>query len=311
MFKKALHNRYSGLIERQGTMDKFSEQYNIYREKAEAAIRHYTDKINCQATLKEAMAYSLSAGGKRIRPVMFLAALDMLKEDSGKYAAFAFALECIHTYSLIHDDLPAMDNDDFRRGKPSNHKVFGEGMAVLAGDALLNYAVEVLFDAVSDKNTFLAAKELVTAAGHSGMINGQAYDIYSEKITAEETDKKALLKIIHENKTGKLLTAPLTMASLISGGKHFEDLKEAGRLTGILFQYSDDILDIKGSFEKTGKTPGKDKKENKLTAVSVYGVKETKRQIEATYLSIVKIFERIGNCGFFEGLYKFMKDRNY
>lgn len=291
-------------------MNDFNEQYDLYKKIVEETIEYYITKINCQQKLKEAMAYSLRAGGKRLRPVMFFATLDMLGIDYKNYAAFAFALESIHTYSLIHDDLPAMDNDDYRRGKPSNHKVFGEGIAILAGDALLNYAIEVLFDNIIDKNTFFAAKELVNFAGHSGMINGQAYDLSSENLKISDEDKKSLLDTIDENKTGKLLTAPLTMASLIAGGKYYDELKRIGQLTGKLFQYSDDLLDVIGSFDNMGKTLGKDENANKLTAISVYGKDGTKNIINTCYSEIIKTLKIIGNNKFFEDFYVFMKDRN-
>ena len=286
----------------------FYKQYDIYKQSVENAIEYYSNKIHCNETLKSSMIYSLKAGGKRIRPVMFLAALDMLGIDHNKYLYLAVAIECVHTYSLIHDDLPALDNDDFRRGKPANHTVYGEAIAIITGDALLNYAFELSLSEVSDEGSFLAVKELALSAGHSGMINGQTYDLLTENGQVSG-DNELLLKKIHDDKTGKLLTAPLVMASKIANGKYLNQLTKIGQLTGLLFQFTDDLLDIEGKFENLGKTIGKDGAANKLTAVSVYGPKETKNIIENTFTSIIKILKNIENNSFFIDFYNYIKNR--
>lgn len=285
----------------------FNFVYENYKNLIEEELLKFANDLNCHDELKASMSYSLLAGGKRIRPVMFLACLDMLGVDYKKYLPLAVAIECIHTYSLIHDDLPSMDNDDFRRGKPSNHKVFGEGIAILAGDGLLNSAVELALNSIDGENTLNAVKYLIQCSGTNGMINGQAYDLYYED--KEIPDKQNVLHVMQLNKTGKLLTAPLVMASYIAGEKHLNELMQIGELTGRLFQFSDDLLDVKGSFELVGKTLGKDDYANKLTAISVYGIAECERVIQSTYLSIIKILKTIDNSLFFENFYTYIKDR--
>ena len=285
----------------------FHKKYNEYKTAIEECIVSSINDISCHEQLKAAVSYSLLAGGKRVRPVMFLACLEMLGANYSDYLSMAVAIECVHTYSLIHDDLPAMDNDDYRRGRLSNHKMFGEGMAILAGDALLNYAVELALASVKSEGAFNAVKYLFSASGISGMIDGQAYDLYYEDKEVE--NKEELLKILHTLKTGKLLTAPLVMASLIMNGKYLSELTTLGVETGILFQLSDDLLDVVGSFENLGKTLGKDSYAGKLTAISVYGEEQTKELINKTYSSIVKMLKIFDNNWFFSDFYAFMKNR--
>ena len=285
----------------------FDLEYNKYKNLIENEIRLFSDSLECTEQLKASISYSLLAGGKRIRPVMFLACLDMLNVDYTQYLKLALAIECIHTYSLIHDDLPALDNDDFRRGKPSNHKIFGEGIAILAGDALLNSAFELALSCVNSKGALEAVQFLMTSAGALGMLNGQALDLYYEDKVVDE--KENLLLSIHEYKTGKLLTAPLVMASLIADGKCLNELTEIGNLTGKLFQFSDDLLDVIGTFEDLGKTLGKDDYAGKLTAISVYGKDKTEQMINEMYLSIVKTLKNLDNNSFFMDFYTYIKNR--
>lgn len=258
--------------------------------------------------LTESMRYSLLAGGKRIRPVLFYAALDALGHDYLQEKELAVAIECIHTYSLIHDDLPAMDNDDFRRGKFSNHKVFGEANAVLAGDALLSYAFDLLLKAAErDKAHLLAAQKLSFAAGAEGMIAGQSADLlYSGKNAGEKE-----LFFIYENKTGRLISAPLGMAAVLSGG-NAEAAEEFGKNLGILFQLTDDILDEKGSDIRMGKTLGKDKIEDKLTCVKVFGMEKAEKIADGYVLKCRQaLAEFTENTAFFEGIISLVRDRDY
>lgn len=285
----------------------FDSKYNSYKQSVENQIRVFADQLQCHDELKGAITYSLFAGGKRIRPVMFLACLDMLGVEHENYLPLAVAIECIHTYSLIHDDLPSMDNDDYRRGRLSNHKVFGEGMAILAGDALLNCAIELALNSVCDINTFNAVKYLFECAGVHGMINGQAYDLYYEDKVVNNQEQ--LLLETHQNKTGKLLTAPLIMASYIAGEKHYDQLLQLGILTGKLFQFCDDLLDVTGEFKNLGKTIGKDGDSKKLTAISVYGKEGTQKQIDESFLSIIKILKMLDNNSFFMDFYAYIKNR--
>ena len=292
-------------------MSEYQLKYSEYLNFTEESLTKYLDALNCNPVLKEGMKYSVSAGGKRVRPVMFFATLDLLGIDYKKYSALGCAIEFIHTYSLIHDDLPAMDNDDFRRVKPSNHKVFGEGMAILCGDALLNYAFEIAAEQVVDKNTFSAYKYLLKCAGASGMINGQAYDLYYENNASEcaTIDGEKLLILIDSDKTGKLLTAPLVMACYVANNSNVELFEKLGELTGKLFQFTDDLLDVEGDFNLMGKTLGKDEKSGKVSAVSVYGIDGCKQKIQETYSSIVEILKQYSNA-FFNEFYLRLKNRS-
>ena len=239
-------------------------QYKTYLTAFEGMLETYCARLTCPSGLADAMRYSLLAGGKRLRPVLFLAALDAFCGEWEREGELALALECIHTYSLIHDDLPAMDNDDLRRGKPSSHKQFGEGNAILAGDALLSEAFALSVTAAADEPHRRAAELLAHAAGAEG----------NENAGEEE------LSFIYENKTAQLIRAPLMMAAAIAGRAE-APMKEFGTALGILFQMTDDILDVKGEGGKMGKTLGKDEQEHKLTCVRVYGLSGAERRADA------------------------------
>ncbi len=222
-------------------------KYELFRASFERALGEFCSKFRYRPhTLSESMQYSLLAGGKRIRPVLFYSVLDAAGYDFMAESDYAIAIECIHTYSLIHDDLPAMDNDDYRRGKPSNHKVFGEANAILAGDALLTLAFELLLGR-SDETHLAAARVLAHAAGAHGMVAGQVADLSPE---GED------LQFIHEHKTARLISAPLEMAAILTG-RDREPFAAFGHALGLLFQVTDDLLD-EGTEEGN-------------TAVSVYG----------------------------------------
>jgi geranylgeranyl diphosphate synthase type II len=286
----------------------FKEQFDNYKSYINDKIEEVLTNLQTQSELKSALSYSLRAGGKRLRPVLFIATLDLLGIDYTEYACLAVAIECVHTYSLIHDDLPGLDNDDYRRGMPSNHKVFGEGMAILAGDALLNLAVELALSSVKSKQSLEAVKLLFDYSGINGMLNGQACDLYYENKSVDNPD--CVLNEIEELKTGKLLTAPFLMASLIASSKYYDDFLHIGKLTGKIFQLSDDLLDAVGSFENLGKSIGKDAVSGKLTAISLYGIDGTKKMIDETYLSIIKTLKNIDNNSFFIDFYDYIKNRN-
>ena len=236
-----------------------------------------------EAKLWEAMDYSLTAGGKRLRPLFTLLGAACVtgkatEEQTEEVLPFACALEMIHTYSLIHDDLPAMDNDDYRRGRLTNHKVFGEGMAVLAGDGLLNLAFETLMEALQQKYSperLKAAAVIARSAGAYGMVGGQAADILAEKQLATMDH----LKYIEAHKTGAILEAAFLAGPLAVGAGEREEriLSEAGRAFGQAFQIEDDILDVEGSAEELGKSVGKDNRDSKVTFVTLYGLEEAKR----------------------------------
>lgn len=258
--------------------------------------------------LGESMKYSLQLGGKRIRPVLMYAVGEVLGVDKEILTPFACALEFIHTYSLIHDDLPAMDNDDFRRGKPSNHKVFGEANAVLAGDGLLNSAYSMLFTECFKGSEYIsAAKFICDAAGIYGMIAGQSADIAHENDAAADEDT---LDYIYENKTAQLIIAAVTVPSVLKGGAFYSELKQFGKKLGYLFQLTDDILDACGNFETLGKTTGKDEAEDKLTAVKLYGLDSCKLRVDVIGDDCHRILDGVqGDVSFLHNLVNFVKSR--
>jgi geranylgeranyl diphosphate synthase, type II len=234
-------------------------------------------------SIHEAMRYSLLAGGKRLRPVLVMAASETLGRDRQEVMPFAIAAEMIHTYTLIHDDLPALDNDDLRRGKPTNHKVFGEATAILAGDALLTQAFILMtraagMDSVPPECILKATHEMASALGSTGMIGGQVVDLESEgkPITAET------LEYIHIYKTGFLIRACIRCGGLLSQATEgqLNSLSSFGAHIGLAFQIIDDILDITGDQEKLGKDIGSDLTRDKATYPALYGLEDSKRKAE-------------------------------
>lgn len=247
----------------------FKNEVENYLEK------HFKDKGTYNKYLYEAEWYSISNGGKRIRPILILLAYSMYKDNYKDIIEFAAAMEMIHTSSLIHDDLPAMDNDDLRRGKPTNHKVFGEAIAVLAGDALLNEAMIVMmeFSLKFGKNALLASKEVAKSAGADGMMGGQAVDLLSEgkeEISVQE------LTYMHLNKTGELIRSSIVSGALL-GDAPEEDIKKLnkfGKNIGLVFQIKDDILDVIGDAEKLGKNTHMDEDHDKCNFITIYGLEK-------------------------------------
>jgi geranylgeranyl diphosphate synthase type II len=258
----------------------FKSNYNVYVELVNKALEDYIPEKNVpESNIYKAMRYSLMAGGKRLRPVLTLSVCDMLEENVNDALPYACAIEMIHTYSLIHDDLPVMDNDDYRRGRLTSHKVFGEAMAVLAGDALLNYAFEIMLeDAVVKKNSLLnrikAMKIISNASGASGMIGGQVVDMESEG----ETIPEDVLRYMYHCKTGALIKASILSAAALCGTNVEEEeiLEQFSEKIGLAFQIKDDILDIEGSFNELGKSTGSDASNMKTTFVTTYGIEKSK-----------------------------------
>lgn len=250
------------------------------------------------SSIHEAMRYSLFAGGKRVRPILAIAAAEALGAKTADLLPLAGTLELIHTYSLIHDDLPAMDNDDFRRGRPTCHKVYGEAIAILAGDGLLNMAFEVLSDprrlkSVPANRLIAIIKEISTASGVSGMVGGQVVDMESE---GKDIDFPTL-EYIHTHKTGTLIRASVRVGALYAraGKRHFTALTHYGEMVGLAFQIADDILDITGKQEEIGKDVGSDIKKGKKTFPSFYGLAESRRRaVEVVDKAIIalKDFDR-------------------
>ena len=244
--------------------------------------------------LLEAMRYSLEAGGKRLRPVMLLAACEMAGGDAELALPFACAIEMIHTYSLIHDDLPAMDNDDLRRGKPTNHKVFGEDLAILAGDGLLNAAAELMARSalnMGDPRGIRALEIVMRHAGVTGMIAGQTKDVLSEGSKPEEE----LVAYIHSHKTADLLEAPMEAGLALAGADESQIRAgfEYGLHLGLAFQMTDDLLDVTGDAALLGKNTGMDAALDKLTWVALRGVEGTARDAEEQVALAMKALDSL------------------
>ena len=247
----------------------------------EAIDRWVPPETEAPETIHRAMRYSLFAGGKRIRPLLCITAAGAVSDAVEGIENAACTLELIHTYSLIHDDLPALDNDELRRGRPTCHKVFGEAMAILAGDALLTLAFEVLsrLPGVPETRKVRLVMELATAAGTAGgMIGGQVHDLEGEG----KPPDASLLESIHRAKTGALLRASLRMGGIYAGAdeEQLAALSCFGEHAGLCFQIVDDLLDVEQSSEALGKTAGKDVQQHKITFPSVYGIEESHRMAE-------------------------------
>ncbi len=241
----------------------------------------------------EAMRYSLLAGGKRLRPTLCIATCELTGGTLEMAMPTACALEMIHTMSLIHDDLPAMDNDDLRRGMPTSHVKFGEATAILAGDALLTKAFEMFtYGPATDKAKVLAIAELAKAAGAEGMVGGQAADMIAE---GKKADKNTL-DYIHKHKTGALIAASITCAAILCGAnsKKTALFKKFGEKIGLAFQIADDILDIIADPKKLGKTKGKDQAKGKLTYPAVYGLEKSREEAKKLILEAKYILGKIG-----------------
>jgi geranylgeranyl diphosphate synthase type II len=248
------------------------------RKLVNAALEKYLPENKKPETVTKAMRYSIFAGGKRLRPILVLSSYETAGgKRIDKALPAACAVEMIHTYSLIHDDLPAMDNDDFRRGKPSCHKVFGEAIAILAGDALFAKSFDILQKTRMNAETVLKiCKVISSAVGIDGIIGGQIMDMTS---SSDKKDKK-LLKYIHTHKTGKFISACMVVGSILAGADKYEidAMKRSGDLLGLSFQIVDDFLDVKSTKEAMGKSVHKDEIQKKLTYPAIYGLEKSKER---------------------------------
>ncbi len=249
------------------------------QRKVDLALDRFVPPVNRRpSTIHRAMRYSLFAGGKRLRPILCLAAAEACGGTSEVAMPMACAVECVHTYSLIHDDLPCMDDDDFRRGKPTCHKAFGEGIAVLAGDALLTLAFEIVAGARAAERHPVRhyVKELAVASGSLHLVGGQVADLEAEgrKVTPAE------LRFIHSSKTAALLCASLRLGGMAANAttKTLDSLTEFGRNLGLAFQVIDDILDVTQTSDKLGKSAGKDVEAGKATYPAIYGLDRSRRE---------------------------------
>lgn len=254
-----------------------SNKINYYRDYINSYLDlYFNNKGSYNRIIYDAASYSLNIGGKRIRPILFLLTYSLYKDNYKDVIEMASAMEMIHTYSLIHDDLPCMDNDDLRRGMPTNHKKFGESIAILAGDMLLNEAMSLLmlFSIKNGERALLAAREISEAAGPEGMIGGQVVDIMAEN---KEISKEELI-YMHNKKTGELIRASIVSAAILADApkKDIEILNEFGLKLGLAFQIKDDILDITGEVSKLGKNINCD--ENKSNFISLFGLEYCERE---------------------------------
>ena len=250
----------------------------------------------CPPRLREAMHYSLLAPGKRLRPALALLACEACGGDPRAALPAACALEMIHTYSLIHDDLPAMDDDDLRRGRPTCHKQFDEATAILAGDALLTLAFEVLARDVRPAEAAACCVDLASAAGAEGMVGGQMADLEAESNPIATGEA---LEAIHRRKTGRLLCSAVTLGGRIGGAspQSLSNLRNYGLAVGLAFQIADDLLDVEGAQEKMGKSVGKDANHGKLTYPALWGLEESRRRAAALVAQACQAVEVFGERG--------------
>jgi geranylgeranyl diphosphate synthase type II len=286
----------------------FNEELEIKVKYIESVIEKYLPEEKGYAkTVIEAMNYSIKSGGKRIRPLLMFEAYRLFGGEDDIIEPFMAAIEMIHTYSLVHDDLPCMDNDEYRRGRKTTHAVYGEAMGVLAGDGLLNYAFETAckaFDKLNvitnaDYSAMTIARAISILAGKSGiygMIGGQCADIEAEGIEADQVTDK-LIRYIHEHKTAALIENALMIGAVLAGANEINlaKIERVGHNIGLAFQIQDDILDVEGTFEQLGKPIGSDEKNNKTTYVTINGLEKAKADVEMLSKGAVNILKDMGD----------------
>lgn len=293
----------------------FNDKMKFYAEYTQKKLKEYnspdTETIK-QKTLIDAMNYSLEAGGKRIRPVLVYAFCEACGGDYKKVTAPACAIEMIHTFSLIHDDLPAMDNDDFRRGKPSCHKKFGEAEAILAGDALALLPFEIISgdERLSADEKVKIISVLSKASGKSGMVGGQIIDMENER--RSDVDEDNLINM-YRGKTGALIMASCVMGCIGAGADdfHIKKAEEYAYKLGLAFQIIDDILDVTSTSDILGKPVGSDEQENKTTFVTLYGVERAKQIAEEITNQALEILENFENNEFLKELTNMLLKRSF
>lgn len=286
----------------------YNEQLKLKVEDINRVIREYLPKEEgMQHRVIEAANYSVEAGGKRVRPLIMLETYKLFGGDNeSEVYPFMAALECIHSYSLVHDDLPAMDNDDYRRGRLTTHKKYGEDFGILAGDALLNYAYEIMLSSITkltaDKvvKAVRAAQIIAYKAGIYGMVGGQSLDVW---LTDKSMDDKQL-DFIFNLKTGALIEAAFMAGAVLAGADEsaVDDIEKAGNKVGVAFQIKDDILDVTSTQEKLGKPVFSDEKNNKTTYITLYGMDKADRDVEALSKEAVDIIKKYGNNDFLVSL---------
>jgi geranylgeranyl diphosphate synthase type II len=287
------------MTDKKGTSMDLKIYLNEQCTRVDAALDRFLPKeTDLPHSLHRAMRYSVFAGGKRVRPILLLAACQAVGGDTGRALPAACALEMIHTYSLIHDDLPAMDNDDFRRGNPTNHKVFGDAIAILAGDALVTEAFKLLGDPryVQGCEPFVllaVIHEIATCAGSYGMVGGQVVDMESE---GRPDIDLATVQYIHTHKTGALIKASVVAGALLGGasGPQLAAITRYGEAAGLAFQIADDILDIEGTTEEIGKDAGSDQARGKATYPVVMGMASAREEAHAMMTEALRALDIFG-----------------
>ncbi len=277
-FSSRIHYLASSIVVTRSAMN-LKIYLKLRQKKIDRALDRYLPQESVKpTTIHKAMRYSLFAGGKRLRPILCLAAAEAAGGKIDNALPFACALECIHTYSLVHDDLPSMDNDDLRRGRPTCHKVFGDGIAVLAGDALLTIAFEIVSRAKPTRryDMSILLREVAVAAGSRRLIAGQVADLEAE---GHQTDREQL-RYIHENKTAAILTTSVRLGAMSANAnpKQLDAITKFGRTLGLAFQVIDDILDVTQTSEKLGKSAGKDVTAKKATYPAVIGLNKSRAE---------------------------------
>ena len=271
-------------------MNNFKAFIEENKEKLNTFAKEYIEKLEMPEILKESIKYSLVNDGKKIRPLSFLYLLKYYEIDYSKYFDIALAIELVHTYSLVHDDLPEMDNDDYRWGKLTNHKVYGQDVAVLTGDAMLTLAFEVLSDCDVNPNLKVRLiKQFANYSGAMGMIAGQVYDVKQKNYNVDAD----YLRRMHSLKTGRLIELPMDFACLVANkSDDYEEIREFGQQLGIAYQIKDDILDYYGEFEKIGKLPSD---EDMITYLSFYGIEECEDLLQKHTTNAINIAEKLNN----------------
>lgn len=291
----------------------FRKELRIIKNDIDNSMKRKIDLLKCPQEIKKAVEYSFLSGGKRIRPILFTKTYESIVGSYDETVLnFSLSLEMIHSYSLIHDDLPSLDNDDYRRGELTNHKVFGEAMAILAGDSLLNLAYENMFDVIlnTDGDNYIkASQEISKAVGIEGMIGGQVKDILSD---GKEIDEEEL-RYIQKNKTSKFIESSVKSGAIVAGADVYtiEKLSRYGEILGDMFQIKDDILDIVGDIEKTGKNTGTDLDNNRLTYTSVHGLDNSIKKVNKLYNESLEIIDSLNlkKSFFLKELSKYLADR--
>ncbi len=301
------------------------------RDRVNSRLANYVrSKPDCPETLRESMAYSLLAGGKRLRPILVLLTCEACGGSTDTALPAACSIEMVHTYSLIHDDLPAMDDDDYRRGRLTNHKVYGEAMAILAGDALLTLAFEVIASEVQPGAVAAACcADLAAAAGWCGMVGGQVADLEAEKqletqaaiisgdrqgIRTDSSASLSQLEAIHRRKTGRLLCSAVTLGARIAqvDKELLKRLEEFGKRVGLAFQIADDLLDVTGDATKLGKNVGKDAALGKMTYPALLGVEGSRRKADDLISEACRLLEPLGDrAGPLADLARFVTKRDH